>query len=371
MTHTEGAAADGAAANGATEATVTRRWRRWRLVVPLVMAVVGVVAVTVVVRPWGGLPEDAVFELDGRVYVESDLRRHLVEQQAMYGIEAPDLDEEDGRRLAAQSFAVSLVVDAAADEAQVTVSQADLDRAAQEFLDAAYPGGRTEFVDALADEGVSEDDVLEELERQLRIERLYSEVTADLTIEAEEVRSAYEANPEEFDLPRTRRISAIAVANRAEALTLRSSLTPSNFASVARRRSLDTSTAPQGGDLGFVAAGQLQGPFAAAAFRSRPGQVFGPVRSPSASYVYLGLVTAARPARTQGFEEVREELRTTLLAARGLTTWQAFLTDVVAGADLTYAEDYRPADPSSLPGLDLPGSTPPPATPSGPAGQEP
>jgi len=352
------------------QTTVKGRWRRWRIVVPLAMAVVGLVAAAVVVRPWSGLPKDAVFELDGRVYVESDLRRHLVEQQAMYGIEAPDLDQEDGRRLAAQSFAVSLVVDAAAEEAEVTVSQADLDRAAQEFLDAAYPGGRTEFVDALADEGVSENDVLEELERQLRIERLYSQVTADLTIEAETVRSAYEANPEDFDVPPTRRISAIAVASRSEALTLRSSLTPSNFARVARRRSLDASTAPQGGDLGFVAAGQLQGPFAEAAFRSRPGQVFGPVRSPGASYVYLGLVEAVRPARRQSFEEVREELRTTLVAARGLTTWQAFLTDAVAGADLTYAEDYRPADPSSLPGIDLPGSQPSPSIPSGPAGTE-
>ena len=76
-----------------------------------------------------------------------------------------------------------------------------------------------------------------------------------------------------------------------------------------------------------------------------------------------------RPARTQGFEEVRDELRSTLLAARGLTTWQAFLIDAVADADLTYAEDYRPADPSSLPGIDLPGSDPSPTTSTSPTGQ--
>ena len=93
------------------------------------------------------------------------------------------------------------------------------------------------------------------------------------------------------------------------------------------------------------------------------------VRSPGVSYVYLGLVRAVRPARTQGFEEVRDELRSTLLAARGLTTWQAFLIDAVADADLTYAEDYRPADPSSLPGIDLPGSDPSPTTSTSPTGQ--
>lgn len=355
--------------SGSDQPPVRRERLSWRVVVAVVAALVGVVVAAVLLLPGDELPEHAVFELDGRVYVESDLRRHLVEQQALYGVEVPDLDDEEGRRLAAQSFAVSLVVDAAAEEAGVTVAPSERDLAAQEFLDRTYPGGRSEFVDALADEGVSESDVLDELERQLRIERLYAQVTADLAIEPEEVRSAYDENPEDFEVPHTRRISAIAVANRSEALRLRPSLTPDNFAAVARRRSLDTSTAPQGGDLGFVAAGQLQGPFADAAFSSRPGQVFGPVRSPGASYVYLGLVRAVRPARTQSFEEVREDLRSALLAARGLTTWQAFLSDAVSGADLTYAHDYRPADPTSLPGIDLPGGEPSPpgsTTPSGP-----
>lgn len=49
---------------------------------------------------------------------------------------------------------------------------------------------------------------------------------------------------------------------------------------------------------------------------------------------------------------------------------RAFLSDAVAHADLTYAEDHRPADPTSLPGTDLPGTQPSPSIPEGPAGTE-
>ena len=51
-------AADG---SGSAPTSARRKWSGWRVVVPVATALVGVVAVLVVLRPWSGLPEDAVF----------------------------------------------------------------------------------------------------------------------------------------------------------------------------------------------------------------------------------------------------------------------------------------------------------------------
>ena len=341
---------------GRSETPSTRGWRRRRTVVAVAVAAALALGLGVGVALWRdrGLPEDAVFKLDTTVYLEADLRNYLGEQKALYGLRMADLSSDEERRAAAQSFAVSLVIDAAAGDTGVEVAPAELERAAEEFLDAAYPGGRGQFIDALADEGVSEQDVLDELRRQLTIERLYARVTADLTIDSSEVRDAYDRNREDFVVPERRSLAAIALSSRAEANALKGQLTSANFATIARRRSLDLSTAADGGDLGFISADELQGPFAKLAFRSGAGQVFGPVAAAGADYVYLGLVRAVRPERRQSFREVRGELEATLLAARGLAVWQSYLADRVAEAQLTFASRYRPEDPTSLPSFHLP-----------------
>jgi peptidyl-prolyl cis-trans isomerase C len=342
--------------SGHEDGSTTRPHRsriRW-VVAAVTLVLVAGAAVGVVLWRDRGLPDDAVFSLDGEVYDVADLQQYLREQRALYGLEDVDLSSDEDRRAAAQSFAVSLVVDEAVEEADVSVSEDELDRASAQFLEQAYPAGREAFVEALADEGVSEQDVLDELRRQLLIERLYASVTKELTLEPTQVRETYASNPEDFVLPETRQIAAIAVGDRAEAEALKVQLTPANFAAVARRRSLDRTTAADGGNLGYVSAQQLQGAFSAASFAARPGQVFGPVRASGASYVYLGLVLDVRPARTQSFTEVRKELGKTLLAARGLQTWQSYLSDRVAEASLEYAQRYRPEDPDSIPSFDLP-----------------
>lgn len=310
--------------------------------------------------PWwgGGLPEGAVLRIDDEVHDVAELEAHLRAQEALYGVEAPDLDDDEERRTAAQSLAIALVVDRAVARAGIQVSAEEVDRALAEFLDTTYPEGRLSFVEALAAEGLSEGQVVDELRRQLLIEQLFAEVTADVQVAPEEVQAAYEANSEDFRVPERREVAAIALGDRAEAARLRRVLVPATFAAAARRLSLDGTTAPRGGDLGLRTAAELQGPFAAAAFAAPRGQVFGPVRARGGGYVYLGLVRSIRPARVQPFSEVRSELADTLVAARSLGLWQSFLVDELRGAEVTYADEYRPAAPDDLPGLRPPAGTP-------------
>lgn len=324
----------------------------------VVLLLVCATALFLVLRP-GGLPSDAVFRLDGRTYVHDDLEQFLRQQQALYGTEPPDLSQDTPRRAAAQSYAVSLIVDQAAEEAGVSVSDAEVAAAESDFIDRSYPAGRDAFIEALAAEGVSEQDVVDELRRQLLVSALYDEVTKDVSVETATVVDTYRSNPDEFVQQETRLVSEIVLPSCGVARSVAPRLTDARaFARVARTRSLDSTTATKGGSLGFVARDQLQAAFGAAAFAARVGETFGPVRAEGGDYCYLGMVLEVRPERALGFEEVRVALTRELGAARGLERWKSYLEDQIRDADVEYADRYRPADPDAVPGAELPTASP-------------
>jgi peptidyl-prolyl cis-trans isomerase D len=87
-----------------------------------------------------------------------------------------------------------------------------------------------------------------------------------------------------------------------------------DFAAVAREVSEDTASKGTGGDLGYFGRGQMVPEFEAAAFGAEPGKLIGPVKT-SFGY-HLLEVTDKRAGGTQTFEEVREQIRSRLVAER-------------------------------------------------------
>jgi len=107
------------------------------------------------------------------------------------------------------------------------------------------------------------------------------------------------ATPEEKEEARKKAEDALTRINGGE-----------DFATVARETSEDSTTAPAGGDLGFFGRGRMVKEFEDAAFALSPGQVSGVVESGFGFHIIK--VTEARPAGSQPFEEVRDEIRRTL-----------------------------------------------------------
>ena len=333
------------------------RTRRYLIGAVVALLVVG--GVGFVVQSQGRLPDDAVFRHDDRVYRESDLDRFLHQQQALYGAQPPELSQDVVRRAAAQSFAGSLVVDQAAQDAGVSVSDAEVASAEQDFIARTYPSGRESFIEALASEGVSEQDVLGELRRQLLVAELYERVTEDAAVSPSAVAETYRSSKADFAQPESRLVSEIVAPTCRAARVLAPQVSDArSFARVARNRSLDSTTAGDGGSLGYVVQSQLEAPFGAAAFAAEPGVVFGPVRAQGRAYCYLGIVLKVRAARTPSFEEIRADLTAELTAARGLELWKGYVEDRIQEAAVEYADRYRPRDPDAVPDDELPSSKP-------------
>lgn len=312
-----------------------------------VVAVVAAVVVGLAWRPWAAaVPDDAVFVIGDRSVSVAELDRRNESLRALYGVQEPTAESEraDFRRQAAKSMAIGIVLDGAADDASIEVPDEEVEAVLEGFLGERFGGDRQAFVDALANVGTSEDDVLDEIRRQLRLRELLDEVDGEVEISADDLQAAFEERKEELATPDRRRVRNIVVASREGATRVRRQLDAgADVAPLARRVSIDAATRDKGGDLGEVTLDQLVPAVGKAVFDAAPGQPYGPVRGPQGWNV--GMVVEALPFQPATLDGVADDLRAVLEVEESQRRWSAWLEDQLRAAEIEYADDYRPDDP--------------------------
>lgn len=299
------------------------------------------------------LPGDVAFRYGEREVGIDELDGHIAMLSALYGVRPPAPERMgEFKRDAAKSYAVSLVLDDAAESRGIQVADKQARDTLSRFVTERLgpgPEAYSRFIGTIADSGTSERVVLEELSRRLSMAELFDQVTKVVKVPNErQVREAYQARQAELGRPEMRRISNIVVATRADADRVAAELRAGGeFEQLARRDSMDGSTRDRGGDLGSLAREQLEPGYAGAAFSAGKGQTFGPVRTQHGWNV--GIVRTIAEPKPADFDAVKEELTGQLHAEAALTEWRSWLRDAIADADVQYAEEYRPADPDAPP----------------------
>ncbi|MCW2616255.1 MAG: parvulin peptidyl-prolyl isomerase [Frankiales bacterium] len=330
------------------EAGRPRRPRTRALAAALGLLVVGAVAAGALLwAPWTGLPEDAAFQVGDTVVTEVDVQRRTDVLSALYGVQVPqEPDRLDAfRRDTAKAMAISEVLDRAAQEEGIAVADKTVSDALDRFLLQRYPeGGRPAYVQALAARGVGEQDVLEEIRRQLEVRDLFDRTTEDVTVSDEQLREVFEADPSTYAVPERRQLRHIVVADEATArAVLRRVAAKEPFAAVAKQVSLDGSTKDNGGVLGLLSASELDPAFAQVAFAVAPASVFGPVQT--ALGWHVGVVDRVEAGKPTTFEQVVVQLREQQETERAVARWRDYVRERVEDAEVEYAAAYRPADP--------------------------
>ena len=342
--------------------------------------IIAVVLVLAVVAGVGGglwwqsrkVPEGAALVVGERVVTIPELDERVQTLRALYGVQPPTEDPArmDGfRRDAAKAVAVSMVLEDRATEMGVGVADTKVRQALDQYITQQLgpgPSARDEFVKVLGNVGTSEDKVLAEIRQQMALGDLFNRVTEGVTTSDDDLRAAFPQYAQRLGKPESRQLSNIVVTNKDAAQRLATQLRGGgDFAAAAKSNSIDNATRDSGGALGAVRADQLQPEYAKAAFSTPAGQVFGPVQNQFGWNVgRVGAVTPGAPAQ---FDQVQDTLRQAVDLDRRLAAWGRWMTDSLADADVRYADDYRPADPDSVPtggSPGLPGGTPNPATPA-------
>jgi parvulin-like peptidyl-prolyl isomerase len=234
--------------------------------------------------------------------LQPDERRRLLE-------EAPEqIFKELFEELLLQSRADQLAVEVPEDRIQATI-----DRMKEGY-------GITsdeQFQQALADSGLTEQQLRQQVTRNLRMRAVMErEVQERVAVDEEDLRRIYGRNPDRFRLPEQRRLREVVVLDASgRPLEERQRIAGEvreELAKGAPESELVAGYAGQGVtsnviDIGWVSPGDLAKDLETAAFRLPPGQVSEPIAGRGGLHVVH--VLEARPSRVQTFAEVQETLR--------------------------------------------------------------
>lgn len=309
-------------------------------------------ASTQVAIAWSSaLPKNAVFRAGETVVTEGDLQQRIDILEALYGLKVPQKGPKLERfnRDAAKSLAVSLIVDRAAKDHGIVISEKGAHDALTSLIEDRLPGGRDSFVQFLATREITERDVLNEVRRQIATTRLFAQTTSDVPqVTNAVVRQAYQDRKKEMIIPEKRHLRNIVVQSKNDANQLMARIrTGAEFAALAKRYSIDRSTRYQGGDIGTLYAEQLDRRYADAAFRTDRGNFFGPVKTQHGWNI--GQVLSITPAKQLDFDRVKQQLAVDLYNKRKYVAWRSWLSNQIRNADIEYADGYRPGSPDAPP----------------------
>ena len=225
------------------------------------------------------------------------------------------------------------VVMAEADKKDITVKDED----AQPAMDEIKKGLENQFGDekkmasGLEKFKLTWDDLKEIVVNNIKIQKLYTQVTGDVKITDKEVEKYYQEHVAEFAMPEQVKASHILVKEEKLANELKARLEKGeDFAKLAKEHSIDPGSRESGGELGYFPAGRMVPEFDKAAFSTPVGQL-SPVIKTEHGY-HIIKVEDKKPARTLTLEEVKPFLAMQLESQKKDEKFLAYIEQLKAEA---------------------------------------
>lgn len=177
------------------------------------------------------------------------------------------------------------------------------------------------------------------------VDLAYVELSLDrfaeqMEVTEETLREIYASRAEQYASQEQRRARHILIegedetARAAAEAALERVRAGEDFAAVAREVSDDPISAEEGGDLGYIQRGQLEGPFEEALFAMSEGEVRGPVQTDFGYHIIM--LEEVQAAALPDFEEIRDELAADY---REQEARRAFDDAIRQLADATFRDD--------------------------------
>ncbi|MEZ5101420.1 MAG: peptidylprolyl isomerase [Thermoleophilia bacterium] len=231
----------------------------------------------------------------------------------------------------------------------ITVTEDEVQTRLADLKQQYFQGDETRYQEELTSQGLTEEQVLEDLRFQALSDALYAKVTEGVTVSDAEIQAYYEANKDtQFANPESRKVAHILVKTEKEAKAVKARLDKGeDFAAVAKEVSTDEGTKQAGGELVAVK-GQTVAPFEKAAYALETGAVSDPVKSEFGWHVITALEDV-KPASISPLDEVEPVIRSDLETerkGRAVDAWVQALAAKYEGKVL-YATGFQPPPPTS------------------------
>jgi parvulin-like peptidyl-prolyl isomerase len=195
-----------------------------------------------------------------------------------------------------------------AGDLDIDVSDKQVDDRLAQIKKQYFGNSDSKYQKQLKQQGLTEDQVREDIKAQLVSEAIFKKVTADVKVSDADVKKYYDEHKQQYGVPEQRDIAHILVKKKALADQLYQQVQAgANFSALAKKYSQDPGSKKQGGKL-TVSKGQTVAPFDQTAFLLRTGQVSHPVKT-EFGYHIIKALGPIKPAKTTPYKQVKESIR--------------------------------------------------------------
>lgn len=303
------------------------------------------------------VPDDAVAVVDGEEISRSELDDLMALAKTSYESqkrEFPKAGTPEYQSL--QNSAVAFLVQRVeyrqkADELGVKVTDKDVDARIDQVRKESFGGDEKKLQTQIKQQGYTEDTFRDAVESDLLADKIYDDVTDGIKVPAAEAKKYYDQNTSTYEVPESRDVRHILVKKKERADEIYDELKAgADFATLAKRYSLDTGSKADGGKL-TITRGQTVGPFDTTAFLLPEGSISRPVKTEFGYHVIQAL-SAVKPAQTTPFPKVRASIAKQLLddkKSKAVTSWLEAVQKEYDGK-VSYADGFSPPDLQSTGG---------------------
>jgi foldase protein PrsA len=202
-------------------------------------------------------------------------------------------------------------IEGEAEEMGIEVSDAEVKKSFDQQRKQSFPKD-ADYKKFLKDSGQSEEDIMQRVKLDLLSNKIRDEVIKgkDKVSDAQ-IQDFYDKNKERFAQPERRDLRIVLTKSKDRAEEAKSALeSGDSWKSVAKEYSIDEASKSQGGKLPAQAEGTLEKALDEAVFKAEKGEISGPVKTQFGQYVFE--VEKIQKASQQTLEQAKETIRQTL-----------------------------------------------------------
>ena len=299
------------------------------------------------------VPADAIAVVGDKEITKAEYDRLLASAEKTYEAREQEFPAAGTPEFAQLRNAIvrSLVEQAqfeiAAQELDVTVTDADVDKRLDELKEQFFQGDEQKYKDELEAQGLTEEQVKSDLRTRLLSEKVFEKVTNEVEVTDEDVQKYYEDNAAQFETPASREVRHILVKSKARADQRPSQLEGgADFAKLARQYSTDPASKKEGGKF-TAQQGATVAPFDKVAFDLDTGELSEPVKTQFGWHI-IEAVGDIKEKSTQDLSAVEEQIRSTLLEEKKNTRINEWIEELRARFEdqTAYAPGFEPPPPA-------------------------